>query len=199
MFDSGLNADQTTLQVKLSDMMYSQQEYDMVRRQTMQIEAEKRALLRWVLIVVTILLAASLIFTGLMFRRYSMSDSLIKTSEARAVAAESQLQQVSRELAEKKALLDRNSATFAKQNAVIASIVPKMIGKTARDNEIAELAHAIYQQPGHVIELPSIPPDEVLRSYRIRVDGRPHKYILIAGQLDGKWALYSVLVKNQGD
>jgi hypothetical protein len=34
-------------------MMYSQQEYDMVRRQTMQIEAEKRALLKWVLIVVS--------------------------------------------------------------------------------------------------------------------------------------------------
>ena len=38
-------------------MMYSQQEYDMVRRQTMQIEAEKRALLKWVLIVVSLLLA----------------------------------------------------------------------------------------------------------------------------------------------
>lgn len=165
----------------------------------MQIEAEKRALLRWVLIAVTILLAASLIFTGLMFRRYSMSDNLIKTAETRAAAAENQLQQVSRELAEKKALLEKDSAKFAKQNATIASIVPKMIGKTARDNEIAELAHAIYQQPGHVIGLPGIPPDEALRSYRIRVDGRPHKYILIAGQLDGKWVLYSALVRNQGD
>jgi hypothetical protein len=128
-----------------------------------------------------------------------MSDNLIKAAEARATAAESQLQQVSRELAEKKALLEKDSAKLAKQNATISSIVPKMINKGARDAELAELAHAIYQQPGHVIELPSIPPDEVLRSYRIRVDGRPHKYILVAGQLDGKWVLYSVLVKNQGD
>lgn len=180
-------------------MMYSQQEYDMVRRQTMQIESEKRALLRWVLIAVTVLLAASLILTGLMFRRYSASDNLIKNAEAKAASAESQLQHVSRELAEKKALLDKNSATLAKQNAVISSTVPRMLSKTARDNELAEMARAIYQQPGHVIELPSIPPDEVLRSYRTRVDGRPHKYILIAGQLDGKWVLYSVLVKNQGD
>ncbi|MGE0132055.1 MAG: hypothetical protein AB7U82_28570 [Blastocatellales bacterium] len=180
-------------------MMYSQQEYDMVRRQTMQIEAEKRALLRWVLIAVSALLAASLIFTGLMFRRYSTADNSIKTAEARATAAESQLQQVSRELAEKKALLDKNSATFAKQNAVIASIVPRMLGKTARDGEIAELAQAIYRQPGHVIELPSIPPDDVLRFYRTRVDGRLHRYILVAGQLDGKWVLYSLLVRNQGD
>jgi hypothetical protein len=74
-----------------------------------------------------------------------------------------------------------------------------MIGRTARDTEIAELAHAIYQQPGHVIELPSIPPDEVLRTYRTRVDGRLHRYILVAGQLDVKWVLYSLLVKNQGD
>jgi Tfp pilus assembly protein PilN len=91
-------------------MMYSQQEYDMVRRQTMQIEAEKRALLKWVVMGVTVLLAASLIFTGLMFRRYSTADNSIKAAEARAASAESQLQQVSRELAEKKALLDRNHA-----------------------------------------------------------------------------------------
>jgi Tfp pilus assembly protein PilN len=180
-------------------MMYSQQEYDMVRRQTMQIEAEKRALLRWVLLGVTALLAASLIFTGWMFRRYITADNLIRTANERTAVAETQLQQVSRELAEKKAILERNSATLAKQNDVITSTVPKMLNKSANPTELAELALAIYQQPGHVIELPSIPPDSVLRSYRARVDGRSQKYTLVAGQIDGQWVLYSLLVKNEGD
>lgn len=180
-------------------MMYSQQEYDMVRRQTMQIEAEKRALLRWALVAVTFLFAAALTLTAYMYRQYSTADSQIRAAESRSANAESQLQQVSRELAEKKAIIERNSGTVAKQTATIQSIVPKMLSRTARDGELAELAHAIYQQPGHVIELPSIPPDEVLRSYRYRVDGRPFKYTIVPGMLDGKWYIYSVLVKNQED
>jgi len=182
-----------------SDMMYSQQEYDMVRRQTMQIEAEKRTLLRWALIAVTFMLAAALVLTGWMYRHYSTADSQIRNAEERAANAESQLQQVSRELAEKKAILEQNSASLANQNAIIESTVPKLLNRTAREPELAELAQAIYQQPGHVIPLPSIPPNEVLRSYRLRVDGQPFKYTLVPGLLDGNWVLYSVLVKNRED
>jgi cell division protein FtsB len=179
--------------------MYSQQEYDMVRRQTMQIEAEKRALLKWALLGVTALLAASMIFTSWMFRRYIMADNLIKAAEEKSAAVDTQLQKVNRELAEKTAILEKSSAELAKQNDVINTVVPKMVAKTARDAEVAELAKAIYQQPGHMVELPGIPPDNVLRNYRVRVDGRTYKYLLVAGQLDGKWVLYSLLVRNQGE
>lgn len=180
-------------------MMYSQQEYDMVRRQTMQIEAEKRALLRWTLIVVTILFAASLVLSGFMYQRYSSSDNAISQAEERAQKAESDLNLVSKELEEKKALLEKNAAALAKENAIIESTVPRMLNRSASDRELAELAHAIYNQPGHVIELPSIPPNEVLRNYRLPVNGRPHKYTIVPGLLDSKWVIYSVLVKNQED
>lgn len=177
--------------------MYSQQEYDMVRRQTMQIEAEKRAVLRLALIAATVLLAASLLAMGWMYRRYSSADSEIKAAEAKATDLENKLQQTSRELAEKKAIVDKNTAALQKQNATIETIVPKMLSKTARESELAELAHAVYQMPGRSINLPAIPPDKALRRYRIRVDGRPYSYMLGAGQVDGKWVLYSNLVKNQ--
>lgn len=178
-------------------MMYSQQEYDMVRRQTMQIEAEKRAVLRLLLSIVTILLAASLLAMGWMYRRYSSADSEIRTSETRATELESKLQQTSRELAEKKAILEKSSGEISKQNSVIEAVVPSLINKSAREPELAELAHAIYQQPTRSIPLPSVPPNNVLRRYRIRVDGRPYTYVLVAGLVDGKWVLYSNLLKNQ--
>ncbi|HMV51393.1 MAG TPA: hypothetical protein PKD31_26870, partial [Blastocatellia bacterium] len=69
----------------------------------------------------------------------------------------------------------------------------------ASEAELAELANAIYNQNGHVIQVPGIPPNEVLRSFRYRGDGRPNKYTIIPGLLDGKWVIYSVLVKNQED
>jgi len=177
-------------------MMYSQQEYDMVRRQTMQIEAEKRALLRWVLIVVSLLLAGSVILTGWMFRRYSVAEDLIRNADERKVFAENQLRQVTRERDELKAIQERSAATVAKRNALIDATVPKMMAKTASDDELADLARAINETPQQVIELPGIPPDNVLRRYRTRVDGQPRAYVLIAGDIDGKWRLYSVMVKK---
>ena len=177
-------------------MTYSQQEYDMVRRQTMQIEAEKRALLRWVLIVVSLLLAGSVILTGWMFRRYSVAEDLIRNADERKASAENQLRQVSRERDELRAIQQKSAAAVAQRNAVIDSIVPKMLAKSATDGELTDLARAINETPEQVIELPSIPPDNVLRRYRTRVDGQPRAYVLIAGEIDGKWRLYSILVKK---
>jgi HAMP domain-containing protein len=178
-------------------MMYSQQEYDMVRRQTMQIEAEKRALLRWVLIVVSLLLAGSVILTGWMFRRYSVAEDLVRNADERKASAETQLRQVSRERDELKAIQQKNSAAAAQRNAVIDSITSKMLAETATDGEIAELARAINETPAQVIDLPGIPPDKVLRGWhRIRVDGQIRAYVLVAAQIDGKWRLHSVLIRS---
>ncbi|HZF40914.1 MAG TPA: hypothetical protein VE715_18980, partial [Blastocatellia bacterium] len=162
----------------------------------MQIEAEKRALLKWVLIVVSLLLAGSVILIGWMFRRYSVSEDLIRNADERRASAENQLRQVSRELAEKKAIEERSAAAVAQRNAVIDSTVPKMLAKTASDDELTNLARAINETPEHVIDLPGIPPDNVLRRYRTRVDGQPRAYVLLAGEINGKWRLYSVLVKK---
>jgi len=178
--------------------MYSQQEYDMVRRQTMQIEAEKRALLRWALIGASALMIGSLFLTAWMFRRYSVAEDLVKNADEKRVSAESQLQQVSRELAEKKALLEKSAAEVAKQNADIATIVPKLMSKSATPADLATLAHAIYQTPRRMIDLPGIPPDKALgRRFKTRVGEQTLTYILVAGENDDKWVLYSVLVRNK--
>jgi uncharacterized protein (DUF3084 family) len=176
-------------------MMYSQQEYEMVRRQTMQIEAEKRALLRWTLMVVAGAFALSLLALGWMYQQYSTADNKVEAAEARAVKAETEFKKVNQELAEKKAILDRQAATAAQQNATITGLVPKAVSGTATDAELAALAHAIFEsRHNHVIELPRIPPDNILRRYRYRAGNEVRSYILIAGLVDGKWLLYSNLV-----
>jgi len=177
-------------------MMYSQQEFEMVRRQTIQIETEKRAFLRLALTVVSALFIASLLLTAVLYRNYSIADDKLQTAEARAREAETKFQAVSRELAEKKAALDKFNEKATRQNAVINTIIPKLVNKTASNDEIATLAHAIYQQPGHSVPLPSIPPDNALRNYKIRVDGRTLTYVLVAGLVDGTWVLYSNLLRK---
>lgn len=167
----------------------------MVRRQTIQIEQEKRAVLRWGLFVTLGIAAALAVAAVWLFTQYATADSKIEAAEARATKAESEFKKVSGELAEKKAILDKQAATAAQQNQTISSLVPKAISSTATDFELATLAHAIYDsRPNHVIELPRIPPDSVLRRYRYRVGEEVLTYVLVAGQLNDKWVLYSNLV-----
>jgi len=178
-------------------MMYSQQEYDMVRRQTIQMEAEKRAVLRLALIVATALLAVTLFLSGILYRRSSVAESVKKLAESKAAIAEDKYQRASRELAEKTAILDRQAGIQLKQSETITRTIPRLISKTAGDAELAELAHALYQQPGHSTSLPDIPPDEAMRKFRLRAGNRMNTYQLIAGETDGRWMLYSFLVRSQ--
>jgi hypothetical protein len=177
-------------------MMYSQQEFEMVRRQTIQIETEKRAFLRLALTVVSALFLTSLLLTAVLYRNYSAADERLQSAETRAKDSDAKFQAASRELAEKKAILDKLAERTSKQNAVINSVTPKLIDDVASNEEIASLAHAVYLQPSHSIPLPSIPPDNVLRNYKYRVDGRIHTYVLVAGLVDGTWVLYSNLLRK---
>lgn len=175
-------------------MMYSQQEYDMMRRQTLQIEAEKRTLLRTGLIVAVALLTISLIIVFYLFRQYSQTGTIVSAAESRAATADTQYQACARELSEKKAILDKQSSEIAARNQTIEDLLPKIMRKQGSDAEAARLAHAIFAQPGHVIDLPGVPPDQILKRLRYRTSNGTLAYILIAGNIDGQWRLYSTLV-----
>ena len=175
-------------------MMYSQQEYDMMRLQTLQIEAEKRSLLRTLVIGVGIALTITLILLGFVFRRYSQSSTLIANAENKAAAAEAQLQTVSTELQEKRAILEAQAKRAEQRNETITTLIPMIMGRNASDAEIGSFANAVYELPGHSVTLPSIPPDSLLRRYRYRSGNQVSAYILVAGIVDGKWTVYSNLV-----
>lgn len=181
-------------------MMYSQQEFDMMRRQTLQIEAEKRAMMRTLLMIVAVALMIALILLGFVYRRYSQSAGLISTAETRAATADAQLQDCSKELQEKRAILESQARNLEKANEQVASLIPRVMSKVASDAEIALLAHRIHESPGRSIALPGIPPDKILKRYRYRSGGLLHAYVLVAGNVDGRWILYSNLVgKSRGE
>lgn len=161
----------------------------------MQIEAEKRAVLRWALMVVTGGLALALLGLGWMYQQYSTADNKVEAAETARTKAETELKKVSQDLAEKKAILDKQATTAAQQNSTLGNLVPKAVSGTASDAELAALAHAIYEsRTGHAVEVPRVPPDKILRRYRYHVGSETLSYVFIAGQVDGKWLLYSNLV-----
>lgn len=166
----------------------------MMRRQTLQIEAEKRSLLRTLLTGVAVALTITLILLGYLFRRYSQSSTLISNAESKAAAAQAQLQSCSNELIEKRGILEAQAKRSEQRSDTISRLIPKIMSKNASDAEIGQFANAVYELPGHSVALPSIPPDSLLRRYRYRAGNQVSAYILVAGIVDGKWTLYSNLV-----
>jgi hypothetical protein len=164
----------------------------MMRRQTLQIESEKRAILRTALTATSVLLTLALLALGFLYQRYSSSNSVIEAAEARAGSLDAQFQQCNRELGEKTAILDQQARASATRAQVISEVSTRL--RTARDGEISALAHAIYNTPERYIELSSVPPDYIMRRFRYREGDQTLVYQLFAGLVDGKWRLYSNLV-----
>ena len=76
-------------------MMYSQQEYEMFRRQMMQIEAEKRAVLRYALVLVIMLFAGSLGLLGWIYAGFSTAEK-VTTISGRGVGMDVVRKQISK-------------------------------------------------------------------------------------------------------
>jgi cell division protein FtsL len=178
--------------------MYSQQEYETVRRQTMQIEAEKRALLRFMVVVLAILLIGALLVAGMFYGMYHRNISIADGSAARIEALQKQLDETTRALAEKTAQLEKITNAAKQQEQQLETMISKVLNKSASTTEIGEFAHAVYESPGRRVEVPRLPPNELFtRFYRYRTpDGKSQKFVLVAGELDGKWVIYSNLLSN---
>lgn len=180
--------------------MYSQQEYEMVRRQTIQIETEKRALLRLLLILMTFLFVAALVALGVTYRLYRGHINAADAAEAKVAALESQLKQTSQELQEKKTELAKISNTATQRQAQVAALLPKVLTLTPNSAEVAEFARAVYNSPGRSVIAPKLPPDPLFqRFWRFRNEGKTEVYGLMRGQVDGQWIIYANLTGITAD
>jgi hypothetical protein len=171
--------------------MYSQQEYEMVRRQTIQMESEKRAWLRLLLILVTLLLAIALVLLGITYRLYRGNINAAAASESKAAELESQLKQTNQELQEKKSQLERMTNAATQQQEQVAALLPKVLVSTPNSAEVADFAHAVYNLPGRSVTAPKFPPDPLFqRLWRFRDGGKTYIYSFARGQVDGQWIIY---------
>ncbi|HZS05629.1 MAG TPA: hypothetical protein VFD58_12385 [Blastocatellia bacterium] len=178
--------------------MYSQQEYETVRRQTMQIEAEKRALLRFMVMVLSILLIGALLAAGMFYGMYQRNINIADSAASRIEALQKQLDESTRALREKTAELEKITNAARQQQQQLEGMIPKILSKAASTAEIGEFAHNVYESPGRRVEVPRPPPNDLFtRFYRYRTaDGKTQKFVLVAGELDGRKVIYSNLVSD---
>lgn len=174
-------------------MTYSQQEIEMVRRQTIQIETEKRALIRFLLMVTSIALLATLAVLGIVSYLYVHNKSAVSEAQARVAELESRLQQTTKELQDKTAQLERRAQVAAQHKARFDELLAKALNQTASYTEIGELAKEIYESPQKVVEVQRMPPSSLFKYYKYRTNNQVQTYVLVPGQVNGKWLIYSNL------
>jgi len=166
----------------------------MVRRQAIQIEAEKRALIRLLLIIVSCILGVTLVVLGRVYQLYSQSGSVVRAAETKADAAVAQSQQCDRELKDKTTQLERITNTAKQKQERNEALVQRAL-QGASQTELAEFARAVYDLPGRSVEVPRIPPSSLFqRIYRYKSGEQTQTFVLVGGQVDGKWMIYSNLI-----
>ena len=174
--------------------MYNQQEIEMVRRQTIQIETEKRSLLRIISIWTSIACAACLLIAGFFFYLYASNRSEVTDSRTKIAQLEGQLKKTSDELQKKQAELDRRAQVAAARKQRFDTLLAKAMSSSASYTEITELAKEIYDSSQKVIAVAGNPPSSLFKWYKYRENGKTYTYALVPGQIEGKNHIYSILV-----
>jgi hypothetical protein len=174
--------------------MYNQQEIEMVRRQTIQIESEKRNLLRIIAIWASIASAACLLIAGLFFYLYASNRSEVTDSHTKIAQLEGQLKKTTDELQKKQAELDRRAQVTAARKQQFDTLLAKAMSSSASYTEITQLAKEIYESPQKVVEVMGPPPSSLFKWYKYRENNKTYTYALVPGTIEGKYYIYSVLV-----
>lgn len=174
-------------------MTFSQQEIEMVRRQTIQIETEKRALIRFLLMVTSIALLVTLIALGIVSYLFINGKSTVEEAKVKVAALESKLDQNTKELQDKTAQLEKRAQVAAQHKARFDELIAKAMNQTASYTEVGELAKEIYESPQKVVEVQRVPPNSLFKYYKYRTNNQIQTYALVPGQVGGKYLIYSNL------
>ena len=174
--------------------MYNQQEIEMVRRQTIQIETEKRALMRTVAIGTSIACGVCLALAAFFAYLYVSGRMAVTGAEAKIAASEDKLRKTNEELQKKMAELEKRAQVAAGRKQHYDELLAKAMGNRANGVEIGELAKEIYDSPQKVVEVQGIPPSSLNKWYKHRVNERTYTFSLIPANLDGKYYIYSILM-----
>lgn len=174
--------------------MYNQQEIEMVRRQTIQIETEKRALLRTVATATSIVSGICLAIAAFFFYLYASDRSEVTDSRNKVAQLEDKLKKTTDDLQKKTAELEKRAQVVASRKQRFDQLLAKAMGSQATGVEISELAKEIYESPQKVVEVATSPPSSLFKWWKFHDNNKTYTYALIPGQVEGKYYIYSVLV-----
>lgn len=87
------------------------------------------------------------------------------------------------------------AAARADAQAKLDKLLPAVLHDDASGSEVASFAKMVYHMPGGRVELERKPPDKLFRNWRLSKGDDVEVYTLVGGLVDGKWVVYSCLVR----
>lgn len=174
---------------------YNQSDVDNIRQQIEQTESAKR---RWLFLVLVITIAAlvgAIVLLSTNYALYSSSESEKKRLIQENAALKQRADQLQKDLDAKMAKDNAEAAARADAQAKLDKLLPAVLNDNASGGEVASFARMIYHLPGSRVELERKPPDTLFRNWKLNNGGNTEVYTLVGGLLDGKWVVYSNLVR----
>jgi cell division protein FtsB len=174
---------------------YNQSDVDNIRAQIEQTESAKR---RWLFLILVICIAAlvgSIIWLSTNYALYSASESEKKKLTQENAALKQRADQTQQQLDAKMAKDNAEAQARAEAQAKLDKLLPAVLNDDASGSEVASFAKMVYHMPGGRVELERKPPDKLFRNWRLSKGDDVEVYTLVGGLVDGKWVVYSCLVR----
>jgi cell division protein FtsB len=174
---------------------YTQRDVDTIREQIEQTESNKRRWLVLALIVALVALAGAIVLLSTNYALYSSSESGKKKLAEENAALKQRADQTQQQLDTKMAKDNAEAQARAEAQAKLDKLLPAILNDSAGGSEVANFARMVYHMPGGRVELERKPPDKLFRNWRISKGDDVEVYTLVGGLVDGKWVVYSCLVR----
>lgn len=174
---------------------YNQSDVDNIRQQIEQTESAKRRWLFLALIITIAALVGAIVLLSTNYALYSSSESEKKRLIQENAALKQRADQTQKQLDEKMAKDNAEAAARADAQAKLDKLLPAVLHDDASGSEVASFAKMVYHMPGGRVELERKPPDKLFRNWRLSKGDDVEIYTLVGGLVDGKWVVYSCLVR----
>ena len=174
---------------------YNQSDVDNIRGQIEQTESAKRRWLFLALIITIAALIGAIVLLSTNYALYSSSESEKKRLVQENAALKQRADQTQQQLDAKMAKETSEAQTRAEAQAKMDKLLPAVLNDNVSGGEVASFARMVYNLPGRRVELERKPPDKLFRNWKVTTGGETEVYTLVGGLVDGKWVVYSNLVR----
>ena len=174
---------------------YNQSDVDNIRGQIEQTESAKRRWLFLALIITIAALVGAIVLLSTNYALYSSSESEKKKLVQENAALKQRLDQTQQQLDAKMAKENSEAQIRAEAQAKLDRLLPAVLNDNASGGEVASFARMVYNLPNRRVELERKPPDKLFRNWKVTNGGETEVYTLVGGLVDGKWVVYSNLVR----
>jgi outer membrane murein-binding lipoprotein Lpp len=174
---------------------YTQSDVDTIREHIEQDQAAKRRVLFIAFVISTGALIGAVILLSSGYSLYAKGRSTIDRLTSENASLKSRADECNRQLDEVRGREARAAETRSEAEARLGKALPAAFD-TSNGGRAGNLAQMIYELPDHAVQTANQPPNTLFHNWKVKTDAGLDIYTLVGGFVNGKWVIYSDLIKR---